>query len=228
MGLQPYPAILAASAAQERRDEVHDALDLRYGSRYKVCAAASMAEADEVLAAIHADGRRLALVLSELTLADGPGLRLLEAAKGVHPAAKRVLIADGRDAGVAIEAINRVRLDRYLVNPVTPAQERLYPHLDDLVAAWEKEFGEDHAEMRVLGHRFAAPAHEIKDFLSRNLVPFHWLGVDDMSGAGRQLAGSLGLNDPVPTTVVLEGGMVLREPSLTELAEAIGLAEPVS
>ena len=44
-------------------------------------------------------------------------------------------IADGRDAGVAIEAINRVRLDRYLVNPVTPAGERLYPDLDDLIAA---------------------------------------------------------------------------------------------
>ncbi|HXL94736.1 MAG TPA: FAD-dependent oxidoreductase [Streptosporangiaceae bacterium] len=228
MGLQPYPAILAASAAQERRDEFHDALDLRYGSRYKVFAAASMAEADEVLAAIHADGRRLALVLSELTLADGPGLRLLEAAKGVHPAAKRVLIADGRDAGVAIEAINRVRLDRYLVNPVTPAAERLYPDLDDLIAAWEAEFGDHHAELRVLGHRFAAQAHEIKDFLARNLVPFHWLGVDDMSGEGRLLADSLGLSDPVPTTVLLENGTALREPSLTELAEAIGLAEPVA
>jgi thioredoxin reductase (NADPH) len=233
VGLQTYPAILAASDTEAERDELRDALDLRYGSRYKVFTAASLAEADEVLARLRADGRRLALVLSTLTLAgltlaDGTGLRLLEAAAGSYPAAKRVLIADGHDAGVAIEAINRVRLDRYLVNPVTPAQERLYPHLDDLVAAWEKEFGEDHAEMRVLGHRFAAPAHEIKDFLSRNLVPFHWLGVDDMSGAGRQLAGSLGLNDPVPTTVVLEGGMVLREPSLTELAEAIGLAEPVS
>jgi thioredoxin reductase (NADPH) len=228
MGLQPYPAILAASAAQERRDEFRDALDLRYGSRYKVFAAASLAEADEVLAAIHADGRRLALVLSELTLADGPGLRLLEAAKGCHPAAKRVLIADGRDAGVAIEAINRVRLDRYLVNPVTPAGERLYPDLDDLIAAWEAEFGDHHAELRVLGHRFAAQAHEIKDFLARNLVPFHWLGVDDTSGEGRLLADSLGLSDPVPTTVLLENGTALCEPSLTELAEAIGLAEPVS
>jgi thioredoxin reductase (NADPH) len=193
-----------------------------------VFTAASLAQADEALAGIRADGRRLALVLSELSLADGPGLRLLEAAKGVHPGAKRVLIADGHDADVAIEAINRVRLDRYLIHPVTPAAERLYPDLDDLVAAWEEEFGEHHTEMRVLGHRFAASAYEIKDFLARNLVPFHWLGVDDMSGDGRLLAGVLGLSDPVPTTVLLENGTALREPSLTELAEAIGLAEPVS
>jgi thioredoxin reductase (NADPH) len=228
VGLQTYPAILAASGAEAERDELCDALDLRYGSRYKVFTAASLAEADEVLAAIRVDGRRLALVLSGLSLADGTGLRLLEAVKGAHPAAKRVLISDGDDAGVAIEAINRVQLDRYLVNPITPAAERLYPDLDDLVAAWEADFSEHRTELRVLGHRFAARAHEVKDFLGRNLVPFHWLGVDDMSGEGRLLADHLGLSEPVPTTVLLGDGTSLHEPSLTELAEAIGLAEPAS
>jgi thioredoxin reductase (NADPH) len=220
VGLQIYPAILIASGAEAERDELRDALDLRYGSRYKVCTAASLAEAGEVLAGINADGRRLALALSGVTMADGPGLRLLEIVKGAHPGAKRVLIADGHDAAVAVDAINRVRLDRYLVSPADA-------DLDDLVAAWEADFAEHRTELRVLGHRFAARAHEIKDFLARNLVAFHWLGVDDMSGEGRRLADRLGLGEPVPTTVVLDDGTVLREPSLTELGEAIGLAEPV-
>ena len=70
------------------------------------------------------------------------------------------------------------------MKPWSPPEERLYPVLDDLLEDWEAESAARLAEpgLRLLGHRFSAGAHELRDFLARNGVPYRWVDVDEPEG----------------------------------------------
>ena len=55
------------------------------------------------------------------------------------PEAKRVLLTAYADTQAAIDAINRVSLDHYLLKPWDPPEEQLYPVVDDLLDAWRAD-----------------------------------------------------------------------------------------
>ena len=48
-----------------------------------------------------------------------------------------MLLTAYADTDAAIAAINVVDLDHYLLKPWDPPEEKLYPVLDDLLAAWK-------------------------------------------------------------------------------------------
>ena len=50
--------------------------------------------------------------------------------------AKRVLLTAYADTEAAMEAINNVGLDYYLMKPWSPPEETFYPVLDDLLREW--------------------------------------------------------------------------------------------
>ena len=64
------------------------------------------------------------------------GLEFLEAAMDLYPHARRVLLTAYADTGAAIEAINVVDLDHYLLKPWDPPEEKLYPVIDAQLEAW--------------------------------------------------------------------------------------------
>jgi thioredoxin reductase (NADPH) len=47
-----------------------------------------------------------------------------------------VLLTAYADTEAAMDAINQVGLDYYLMKPWDPPEEKLYPILDDLLAEW--------------------------------------------------------------------------------------------
>ena len=57
------------------------------------------------------------------------GIEFLEQAMDVFPCAKRVLLTAYADTDAAIDAINVVDLDHYLLKPWDPPEEKLYPVL---------------------------------------------------------------------------------------------------
>ena len=61
------------------------------------------------------------------------GIEFLERAMDVYPAARRVLLTAYADTGAAIDAINVVDLDHYLLKPWDPPEEKLYPVIDALL-----------------------------------------------------------------------------------------------
>ncbi|WP_203217855.1 FAD-dependent oxidoreductase [Nocardia terpenica] len=227
MGVATSPVVLLADRHVGERAELGDALQERYRTRFTVRAVGGRADAREVLRVAERVGQPVAAAIAELALDDGTGLALLEEIKQRHPGAKLMLLTGRRDAEAAIDAINRVQLDRYLTKPVDPLEQRLYPMLDDLLGDWEARYG-PRRELRIIGHRYTPRSYEIKDFLSRNLVAFRWLNIDDPCGEAMALAEELGLPPDYPTTAVLEDGTVLPDPSRTELAEVLGLAAPIA
>lgn len=78
------------------------------------------------------------------------------------------------------------------------------------------------AGLRIIGSRFSAEARLLRDFASRNRVPFRWEDVEDDPEAELTLRAFDIPPDQTPV-VLWKGHTVLRNPSTTQLAELLGL-----
>ena len=103
------------------------------------------------------------------------GVELLERAQGTYPQARRVLLTAYADTEAAIRAINSARISYYLTKPWDPPEERLYPVLDDLLEDWNAGYRPPFEGIRVVGPRWSLMDHRVRNFLSRNQVPYVWL-----------------------------------------------------
>src|SRR5262249_32716344 len=99
------------------------------------------------------------------------------------PAARRVLLTAYADTDAAIQAINHAKIHHYLLKPWDPPEQQLYPVLDDLLDDWHASYRPAFDGVRVLGHRWSPRSYAVRDFLARNLVPYHWLDVETASSS---------------------------------------------
>ncbi|MGI8331822.1 FAD-dependent oxidoreductase [Actinomadura scrupuli] len=206
------PAVSRAVARDVRR---------RYGERYRVVRADSGQAALEALREIKLRGEQVALMLADYRMPRMNGIQFLEAAMDLFPLARRVLLTAYADTEAAIDAINVVDLDHYLLKPWNPPEENLYPVVDSLLEVWLSTSDPAITETRVVGHRWSAPSFAVRDFLARNLVPFRWLLADEPEG-GRLLAAA-GLTPEEVPLVVTSDGKSLANPSEADLARHVGL-----
>jgi thioredoxin reductase (NADPH) len=151
------------------------------------------------------------------------GTEYLVEARKLVPEAKRVLLTAYADTEAAIQAINEVDLDYYLLKPWDPPEEQLYPVVEDLLTTWEAGAALDSGGVRVIGHRFSRDSHDLRDFLARNRVPMRWLDVHRDSEA-RELLTVAGVNGDGLPVALLEDGTVIERPSVRELAERLGVS----
>jgi len=139
----------------------------------------------------------------------------------IYPGARRALLTAYADTGAAIDAINVVDLDYYLLKPWDPPEEKLYPVVDSLLEAWLASDHRPVPELKVVGHRWSARSSEVREFLARNQVPYRWYPADEAEGKRLLDAASAdGLALPV---IITPDGEALVEPSDTELAARVGL-----
>jgi thioredoxin reductase (NADPH) len=197
----------------------------RYGATYRVIAASSGTEALETVRQLTLRGSTVALFLVDQRMPQMTGIELLGATLELQPDAKRVLLTAYADTDVAIRAINDIRLDHYILKPWDPPDEKLYPILDDLLSDWAATFRPAFEGLRLLAGRWAPGGHLIRDYLTRNQVPYAWLDPTD-DEEGRRLAASLAEGEPIdPATplVVFPDGSALRNPTTRQIAEKVGL-----
>src|SRR4051812_16958328 len=151
------------------------------------------------------------------------GVEFLEQAMDLVPDAKRVLLTAYADTDAAIRAINEVDLDRYLLKPWDPPEDRLYPEIDDLLEQWAAGVRPAFEGITLIGHQWSEQTQETKEFLARNQVPYRHLDVDGDEAQRLLTAAELSGSDAVPACF-LSNGSVLVRPSARQLADAIGLA----
>ena len=89
----------------------------RYGDRYRVVRADSGQQALDALREMKLRGDVVAVILADYRMPRMSGIEFLEQAMDLFPAARRVLLTAYADTGAAIEAINVVDLDYYLLKP---------------------------------------------------------------------------------------------------------------
>jgi thioredoxin reductase (NADPH) len=193
----------------------------RYGENYRIVRAEDGPQALDALREIKLRGEEVALLLADYRMPAMSGIEFLEQAMDLFPLARRVLLTAYADTDAAIQAINLVDVDHYLLKPWDPPEEKLYPVLDGLLEAWSSLDRRPVDEIRVVGHRWSARSYKVRDFLARNQVPYQWYLADEPEG-DRLLsaAGATGAELPV---VITPSGDPLIQPSDQELADRVGL-----
>ncbi|MFJ3804318.1 FAD-dependent oxidoreductase [Streptomyces sp. NPDC090088] len=218
----PNPAILTVDDDPAVSRAVARDLRRRYGDRYRIVRASSGEEALEALRELKLRGEQVALMLADYRMPKMNGVEFLEAAMDLFPLARRVLLTAYADNGAAIDAINVVDLDHYLLKPWNPPEEHLYPVVDTLLETWRATPDPAATDIRVVGHRWSAPSFAVRDFLTRNLVPYRWLLADEPEGA--RLLAAAGLTATQLPLVVTADGTALVRPTEAELAVHVGLS----
>jgi thioredoxin reductase (NADPH) len=212
LAVDDVPAVLAAV----RRD-----LQVRYGRDYRVVASDGGPAALEATRELHRRGDEVALFLVDQRMPELTGTEFLLQAREHFPAARKVLLTAYADTEAAIQSINEVGLDHYLMKPWDPPEETLYPVVDDLLEDWVAGRPPDADRIRVVGARWDAATHDVRDFLVRNQLPHRFLDVDRDPEAPALL--ETGDPDGGLPAVFLPDGVVLTRPDPRELAEALGL-----
>ena len=199
--------------------------DLRshYAGRFRILAAGSGESALEALRELKVRGDPVALLLVDQRMPGMSGIEFTRRALELFPEVKRVLLTAYADTEAAIHAINDVQIDHYLLKPWDPPEERLYPVLDDLLDDWLAEFRPPFEGVRIVGHRWSAASHQLKDFLGRNQVPYQWLDVE-ISDEARAVVEAAGQAAGLPLVVLPDGG-VMQAPSIAQVAVRIGMSE---
>jgi thioredoxin reductase (NADPH) len=197
--------------------------DLRahYRAGYRIMKAGSGHVALDAARKLKARGTAVALFLVDERMPNMSGTEFLTEARKIHPDARKVLLTAYADTSAAIAGINSIGLDYYLMKPWDPPEERLYPVLDDLLQDWQASFRPEFQGIRVVGTTWSRASHEVKDFLSRNQIPYRWLDLDTDPAASRLLATLAGDPSCVPV-VVFPDGANLVEPTAQQLAERVG------
>src|SRR5258708_3389617 len=80
--------------------------------------------------------------------------------------------------------------------------------------------------LRVIGSRYSQDTFRIRDFLSRNRVLFTWLDLETDPQVG-QLLKRFGVTEAETPVVACARMLLLRNPSNRELAEEIGIRQPL-
>lgn len=211
------PAVSRAVARDLRR---------KHGEEHRIVRAESGPEALETLKQLKLRGETVATLVADYRMPQMTGIEFLEQAMDLYPAARRILLTAYADTHAAIDAINVVDLDHYLLKPWDPPEEKLYPVIDALLEAWRATPAHAIPHTKVIGHRWSARSWEVRDFLARNGLHYSWFMADEPEG--QRLLNAAGADSRRLPVVVTEQGDPLVEPTDAELADKLGLSSTPS
>jgi thioredoxin reductase (NADPH) len=217
------PIILTVDDEEQVRNAVERDLRKQYRKEYRVIKAASGAEALETTQSLRDRGDLVALFLSDQRMPGMSGTEFLAQAGVIFPQARKVLLTAYADTEAAIQAINKVDLDHYLMKPWDPPEENFYPVLDDLLTEWKATARTPWVGIAVIGTLWSADSHRVKDFLSRSQIPYRWQDIEQDHEAKWMFemeAAKFGDDAEYPL-VLIPGSKPIFNPSLTELADRL-------
>jgi thioredoxin reductase (NADPH) len=218
----PKPILLAIDDDTSVLEAVVQDLRRHYGQDYRIVRAASGGAALDICSQLKDRNDIVALFLSDQRMPGMTGVDFLQQAMKIYPDAKRVLLTAYADTEAAIRAINSAKIHYYLNKPWDPPEEKLYPVLDDLLETWKQGYKAPFEGIRVVGVRWSSMGHDVRDFLSRNRIPYQWLN-PEQHPEGLDLLKEREIDDSKLPVVVFGDGTALVQPSITELANKVGI-----
>ncbi len=218
----PKPILLAIDDDTSVLEAVVQDLRRHYGQDYRIVRAASGAAALDICNQLRERKDTVALFLSDQRMPGMTGVDFLQQALKIYPNAKRVLLTAYADTEAAIRAINSAKIHYYLNKPWDPPEEKLYPVLDDLLESWKEGYKPPFDGIRVVGVRWSAIDHAVRDFLSRNRIPYQWLN-PEINPDALTLLKEKGIDDKKLPVILFGDGTALVQPTSTEMANKVGL-----
>jgi thioredoxin reductase (NADPH) len=196
-------------------------LKAKFSSAYRILAVDSPQKALTTVRQLTARGDRVALFLVDQRMPQMSGTEFLQEAIALQPEARRVLLTAYADSSAAIDAINRVRLNHYLMKPWEPPEQHLYPVLADQLEDWQASSVESFEGAYVIGTRWAPETHRLKDFLAKSQIPYRWLEPENI--ADTRVRAALGNGSVAMPAVIFPDGSVLEKPDTFQVAAKLGL-----
>src|ERR1019366_9388406 len=169
------PYILALDDDPQVLRAVERDLRSQYGSDYRVLAADAPEKAIDFVKQLTARGDRIALFVVDQRMPGMSGTEFLQAVLPLQPDARRVLLTAYADSNAAIDAINKVRLNHYLMKPWEPPEQNLFPVLTDLLEDWTAGNAATFEGTFIVGDRWSPETHRLKDFLAKSQIPYRWV-----------------------------------------------------
>ncbi len=216
------PVIVAIDDEVEVGNAIERDLRSHYGRDYKIIKSYSGADALDLVNQLKNRDDQIALFLTDQRMPEMEGTDFLEKAMKIYPEARKVLLTAYADTTAAIDAINKIGLDHYLMKPWDPPEEKLYPVLTDLLDEWRMHHRPPFEGIRVIGLPWAPASYRIKDFLARNNIPYLWLDLETNEEAKR-LIGIAGDPRPELPYLLFPDGRSLSNPDNRDIAERVGL-----
>jgi len=211
------PAVFVVDQDQTALEGLIADLARRFGNDFAVSGRTSIDSALTALEELAKEGRPVALLL-----VDSASEELLVRAHALHPRAKRVLLVD-RDyssTSPAVQAMTLGRIDYHIVRPWTD-DEAMYRAMSEYLGAWTREQEPEFEEFRIVAAEGDSRAAQLRDVMTRFSMPFRFYAND--SDAGRRLLEDAGVDATSLPVVISYDGHVTIDPSLPELAGAIGV-----
>jgi len=215
-------SILAIDDDRAVLNSVERDLRQKYGRDYRILKAETGMQALDLSNQLKDRNEPIALFVVDQRMPHMTGVQFLDEACKIFPQARKVLLTAYADTEAAIQAINKVGIDYYLMKPWDPPQDHLYPVLDSLLEDWNATVRLPFEGVRVVGSQWSSTCHEVKDFLARNAIPYRWLDVERDSEA-LQILTTAGIDNNRIPALFFSDGSVLIEPSIPQLAEKAGL-----
>ena len=119
------PALLTVDDDADVLGAITRDLRSHYGRDYRILRADSGPVAVDLLRELKDRQESVALVLSDQRMPEMDGVALLSEARSLHGRCKRALLTAYADTEAAIESINTIGLDHYLMKPWEPPEQML-------------------------------------------------------------------------------------------------------
>lgn len=216
------PIILTVDDEPQVLNAIERDLRQHYRNEYRILKASSGLEALETVRQLKGRNAPVALFLADQRMPTMSGTEFLAEARVLYPEARKVLLTAYADTEAAIQSINTIGLDFYLMKPWDPPEQTLYPVLDDLLSDWLATVPLPYDGIRVAGTLWSPSCHRVKDFLARNRISYQWLDIEKDREA-RGLVEGVNLDGHRLPVVFFPDGDVLVEPDNRTLAEKCGL-----
>jgi thioredoxin reductase (NADPH) len=216
------PVIMTVDDEPQVLNAVERDLRKHYGGEYRILKANSGADALEAVRQLKQRNAPLAVFLVDQRMPNMSGTEFLAQARQLYPDARKVLLTAYADTEAAIESINTLGLDYYLMKPWDPPEQTLYPVLDDLLSDWLAMVPLPYDGIRVAGTLWSPSSHNVKDFLARNRIPYQWLDIET-DPESEELVKAVTNGQMQLPAVFFPDGDVLIKPDIRSLAEKCGL-----
>jgi thioredoxin reductase (NADPH) len=221
------PVLLAVDDNPEDLEKIARELLKRYGADYRIVCESSTEAGMRRLRECEAAGDDVALVLAEQWVPKMTGAEFLARARLIFPTAKRVLLIAQRDIAIREPLLRSTALgqvDYYVNKPWRSPDEAFHRVITEFLDEWTQVHRPGFVALRVVGERWSARAHEIRDLWARSRVPLEFHPVD--SKEGKELLNRWGVgSDRLPVVVVFDQ-QVLIDPSNVEMVDAFAKSVP--
>jgi thioredoxin reductase (NADPH) len=196
-------------------------LGKRYGEDYRVVCEGSTEAGMGRLQEFEAADEDVALVLADQWVPKMTGAEFLASARDLYPTAKRVMLVSRGDTTIREPLLRSTALgqvDYYVGKPWRSPDEQFHRVITEFLDEWTSVHRPGFVAFRVVGERWSARSHEIRDLWSRSRVPHKFYPAD--SEEGKELLARWGVSsDRLPVVIVFDE-RALIDPSNAEMVDA--------